>query len=85
MGMGPMMLRPHAQLGLTGLYSCLKPIPWGFFFFSSLGEVSQTFDLKNMISTYSKDFPWKKNGQNLPDLLKKRFPYHQIFMISSSM
>jgi hypothetical protein len=25
-----------------------------------LGEISPDFDLKNMISTYTKDFPWKK-------------------------
>jgi len=24
------------------------------------GEISSNFDFKNMISTYSKDFPWKK-------------------------
>jgi hypothetical protein len=28
------------------------------FFF--LGEISPNFDLKNMISNYTKGFPWKK-------------------------
>jgi hypothetical protein len=38
------------------------------------------FDLKNMISTYTKDFPWRK----LARFRKKKFPDRQIFNISSS-
>jgi len=34
------------------------------FFFGD--EISPKFDLKNKISSYSKDFPWKKNGPNSP-------------------
>jgi hypothetical protein len=30
-------------------------------------EFLSNFNLKNMISTYTKDFPWEKNGSNLPD------------------
>jgi hypothetical protein len=33
------------------------------FCFFILGEILQNFDLKNMISTYSKDFPWKKKAK----------------------
>jgi hypothetical protein len=31
--------------------------------FFSFGGISPNFDLKNMISTYSKDFSWKKMTQ----------------------
>jgi hypothetical protein len=34
------------------------------FFFGD--EISPKFDSKNKISSYSKDFPWKKNGPNSP-------------------
>jgi hypothetical protein len=34
------------------------------------GQISQNFDLKNMISTYAKDFPWKKMAQ-ICDISKK--------------
>jgi hypothetical protein len=33
----------------------------GVFFF---GKISSKFDLKNMILTYAKEFPWKKTGPN---------------------
>jgi hypothetical protein len=33
------------------------------FFRGAGGEISPNFDLKNLISTYSKDFPWKKMAQ----------------------
>jgi hypothetical protein len=36
-----------------------------FFFFP--GQISPNFDLKNMISTYAKDFSKKKYGPNSPD------------------
>jgi len=49
--------------------------------FLILGEILPNFDLKYMISTYTKDFPWKKNGPNSPDF---DFQIAQIFMISSS-
>ncbi len=32
-----------------------------------LGRISPNFDLKNMISTYTKDFPREKYGPNSPD------------------
>jgi hypothetical protein len=32
------------------------------------GKFLPNFELKNMISTYTKDFSWEKNGPNLPDL-----------------
>jgi hypothetical protein len=43
--------------------------PMFLFFFG--GEISQNFDLKNMISTYSKDFPWKKKAKFARFLNKK--------------
>ncbi len=48
------------------------------------GEFLPKFDLKNMISTYAKDFSWKI----LPKFAifqKEKIPNCQIFMISSSM
>jgi hypothetical protein len=35
------------------------------------GEVSPNFDLKNMISTYRKDFSMEKNGPNTQNFEKK--------------
>jgi hypothetical protein len=35
------------------------------------GEFSPNFDLKNMISTYTKDLSWKKNDLNSPDFREK--------------
>jgi len=38
--------------------------------------------MKNMISTDTKDFPWKnkiKNDPNSPDFKKKKFQVHQTF------
>jgi hypothetical protein len=47
-------------------------------------KVHQIFQLRNMISTYTKDFSMEKNCPNLPDFLKiKVFSNRQIFMISS--
>jgi hypothetical protein len=34
---------------------------------SCTGDFSPNFDLKNMISTYTKDFSWKTKEPNLPD------------------
>jgi hypothetical protein len=34
-------------------------------------EISPKFDSKNKISSYSKDFPWKKNGPNSPYFKEK--------------
>jgi hypothetical protein len=51
-----------------------------------LGEISPNFDLKNMISTYTKGFSMKKMAQILHIWKKKEiffFPDRQIFMISS--
>jgi hypothetical protein len=31
------------------------------------------FDFRNMISTYSKDLPWKKMAQSLPDFEQRKF------------
>jgi len=48
------------------------------------GEFLPKFDLKNVISTYAKDFSWEK----LPKFArfqKEKIPNRQIFMISSSM
>jgi hypothetical protein len=39
--------------------------------FFSFGEISPNFDLQNMISTYTKDFPCKKDGPNSPDFYDK--------------
>jgi len=36
-----------------------------------IGEFSQKFDLKNMISSNTKDFSWK-NGPNSPNFEKKK-------------
>jgi hypothetical protein len=51
---------------------------------SFTGEFSPNFDLKIMISTYTKNFS-PKNGYIEPDFRKKEFPnpYIFIFMISS--
>jgi hypothetical protein len=50
---------------------------------SFTGEFSPNFDLKNMISPYTKDFSWKKNP-NSPDFKEYFFENRQIFMTSSS-
>jgi hypothetical protein len=49
---------PTYQPFFFWLYQC---------FFFSFGDISPNFDLKNMISTYTKDFSWKKNDLNSPD------------------
>ncbi len=49
-----------------------------------LAKISPNFDLKNMTSTYTKEFPWKKNGPNSSDLEKKQLPNRQIFLMISS-
>jgi hypothetical protein len=36
-----------------------------------LGENLPNFNLKNMILTYTKDLPWKKNDPNLSDFENK--------------
>jgi hypothetical protein len=36
-------------------------------------KFSPNFDFRNMISTYSKDFPWKKMPQSLPDCEQRKF------------
>jgi len=38
---------------------------------SSGRKISPNFDLKNMILTYIKDFPWKKDDPNSLDFFKK--------------
>jgi hypothetical protein len=50
---------------------------------SFTGEFTPNFDLKNMISTYTNDFSWKKMAQ-IRQMFKKFFSNRQIFMISSS-
>jgi hypothetical protein len=50
---------------------------------SFTGEFSPNFHLKNMILTYTMDFSWKEKAQ-IRQILKKKIPNHQIFMISSS-
>jgi hypothetical protein len=45
-------------------------------------EISPKFNLKNMISTYTKDFPWKnwpKFARFWGEKKEKEFPDHQIF------
>jgi len=54
---------PTYQLFFFWLYQC--------FFFLSFGEISPNFDLKNMISTYTKDFSWKKMTQ-ISQISKKK-------------
>jgi hypothetical protein len=58
-----------------------------------LGEISPNFDLKNMVSTYTKDFnkflkkvAWKKKkGRNSPDFHSKKIPKSpEFYGISSS-
>jgi len=43
-------------------------------------EILSNFDLKNMITTYAKDFPWKK-WPNLIRFQKKKFSNPQIFIV----
>jgi len=60
---------------------------WGFFFFFALGgEISPNFDLKNMSSTYTKDFSWgEKKELNSPDFEgKNKSHISRFFIISSS-
>jgi hypothetical protein len=40
---------------------------------SQFGKISPNFDLENMISTYTMDFPWEKNGPNSKDFKRKKF------------
>jgi len=47
------------------------------------GEISRKFDLKNMISTYTKDFSWR-NWSKFARFQRKINPIRQIFMISFS-
>ncbi len=47
-------------------------------------EISPNFDLKNMISTYTKDFICGKKMEQIRQILEKKIPNRQIFMISSS-
>jgi hypothetical protein len=37
-----------------------------------LGGISPNFDLKNMISTYTKDFPWKKTMALIRQIFGKK-------------
>jgi hypothetical protein len=49
------------------------------------GKISPNFDLININSTYTKDFPWKQKWPKFGRFWKtKKFPSCQIFMISSS-
>jgi hypothetical protein len=57
-----------------------KKVPSRVFFF--FGEISPNFDLKNMILSYTNEFPWKKMAQ-IRQISKKKIPNHQISMISS--
>jgi hypothetical protein len=68
----------HASV-FSGIFVCSQS---GYHsFFSS--EVSPNFDLKNMISTFTKDLPWEKNGPNSPDF--EGFFFHlAIFSAISS-
>jgi hypothetical protein len=45
-------------------------------FFIFLGEISPNFNLKNMISTYAKDFAWKKMTQihQIKNKIKSKSP-----------
>jgi len=36
-------------------------------------KLSPNFGFKNIIPTYSKDFPWKKMAQSLPDYEQSKF------------
>jgi len=47
------------------------------------GEISPDFYLKNIISTYAKDFSWKK-WIKFTRFQRKTNPNRQAFMISSS-
>jgi hypothetical protein len=51
--------------------------------FFYLDEISPNFNLEKMISTYTRDFPWKK-WPKFASFPKKRIPDCQIFMLSSS-
>ncbi len=51
------------------------------FFFGGGGDFFPTFYLENMISTYTKDFSWKKYLNSL-DFEEKIISYCQIFMTS---
>jgi hypothetical protein len=60
----------HPLFGPTFTLYTLYPlsvVPVFFF----IGEFLQKFDLKNVISTTSKDFSMGKNGPNSPNLEKK--------------
>ncbi len=61
----------HPLFGPTFTLSTLYPLFSGTSVFF-IGEFLQKFDLKNVISTTSKDFRWEKNGPNSPNLEKKR-------------
>jgi hypothetical protein len=63
------LLEVNAKFGLR---ACDLVLGWYIFIMfrtsvSFNGKVLPNFDLKNMISTYTKDFSWGKNGPNLPD------------------
>jgi hypothetical protein len=48
-----------------------QPFFSGYIKKNSFGDISPNFDLENMISTYTKDFSWKKNDLNSPDFEEK--------------
>jgi len=53
-----------------------------FFKKKTSGGITPNFDLKNVISTYTKEFYLKKNGPNSSNFEGKKIPNRQIFMIS---
>jgi hypothetical protein len=48
-----------------------------------LSKILLNFDMKNMISIFTKNFPWEEMAQ-ICQISNFFFPNHQIFMISSS-
>jgi hypothetical protein len=65
------LLEVNAKFGLR---ACDLVLGWWYIFImfrtsvSFNGKFLPNFELKNMISTYTKDFSWEKTGPNLPDL-----------------
>jgi hypothetical protein len=71
----------NSVLRIEWLQSNRKLYFWGgychiyLYWLTFLGEVLPNFDLKNMISTYTKDFPYKK-WPKFTRFWKKEFPDH---------
>jgi hypothetical protein len=65
------------RLGRQGVLT-LCPYGWVPVCVSFTGKFSPNFNVKNMISTYTKDFSWEKSGPNSPNFKLKKFQIAKV-------